>query len=340
MHILRPYLKQLFLVSLVFSLIACGQFLPQPSPPTAEVQTSEQLSESSKSACRSIQHALGETCVPAQPQRIATLSDVDLVSVIALGLQPIATVFYTSPNDVPAYLQGKVNGVQVLGTHDQPNIERMLKFKPDLIIGLSYSVEPIYSLLSRIAPTIAGEWQGTSSWRDHFNFVAKVLDKPAEVQQVWDHYDQRIQALKVALKMDATHPDHLPLKISVFHICCGSLHVDTKNSFNGSILADVGFQRPASQDMVAEGGLRFISEEFIPEIDADVLFIPTDNQDQDSNQKLAELKQSPLWQQLKVVQRGRVYAVDYHIWRGANVYAADGVIDDLFKYLVDDAQPA
>jgi iron complex transport system substrate-binding protein len=112
------------------------------------------------------------------------------------------------------------------------------------------------------------------------------------------------------------------------------LHVDVKNSFNGSILADVGFLRPSAQDVVVEGGLKFISEEMIPEVDADVIFIPTDARDRESNRRLDYIKQSPLWQRLEAVRQNRVYLVDYHTWRSANPFAADGVIDDLFKYLV------
>jgi iron complex transport system substrate-binding protein len=327
-------LKLLCLISLVIFLVTCSHWQPLLVKPADMPSKS---SAPSPTPCRPVHHALGETCVPLHPKRIATLSDVDLTSVLALGLQPIATVFYTHPNDVPSYLQGKLDQVNTLGINDQPSIERMLKLKPDLVLGLEYNAEPIYALLSRIAPTVAGSWQGTSSWRDHFNFVAEVLGKTVEAKQAWARYYQRVQTLQAALGMDATTPERhqRPLQVSVFHICCGSLHVDTKNSFNGSILADIGFLRPKDQDVIVEGGVEFISEELIPEIDADVLFIPTDSQDKDSNDKLTQLMQNPLWQQLEAVRKGKVYLVDYHVWRSANLFAANGVIDDLFKYLVD-----
>ncbi|MGG6269527.1 ABC transporter substrate-binding protein [Leptolyngbya sp. AN03gr2] len=325
----RQSLKVLLLMSLTFFLIACSSWRSQ-------INSSSQwhLAQSiTSSPCRLVDHALGKACVPETPKRLATLSTTDLVSALALGVKPIATVFYSSPSDVPAYLKDKLDQIQVLGTRDQPSIERVIELKPDLLLGMSYSAEPIYPLISRIAPTVVYEWKGTSSWRDHFNFVAQALGKTTEATQVWAQYQQRIQALKAALKMNTT--GNRPLKVSVFHICCGMLHIDVKNSFNGSILDDVGFQRPASQNVPIEGGVEFISEELLPEvIDADVLFIPTDPQDRDSKRKLSELMQSPLWQQLEVVKQGKVYLVDYHVWRGANLFAANGVIDDLFRYLV------
>lgn len=341
------FLKSLLLAGLVCFLVACshGQ-IGQVSPSEIRSQSLDRATtDQATTPCRLVSHALGQTCVPLHPQRIATLTDVDFVNVLLLGIRPIATVFYTNPSDVPFYLQGKLDQVQVLGTNAQPSIERMLQIKPDLVLGIEHTVLPISTLLSRIAPTVAGSWQGTSSWRDYFNFVAEVLDKKAEAQAAWAHYDQRIRELQVALGIDKTgdrigsekrEPLKIePLKISVFHICCGALHVDTKNSFNGSILADVGFRRPQSQDVIVEGGLEFISEEMIPEIDADVIFIPTDPKDRDSSQRLAQLMQKSLWKRLKAVKQNRVYFVDYHIWRSANLFAAEGVIDDLFKYLVN-----
>jgi iron complex transport system substrate-binding protein len=195
---IHQLLKSFLLMSFTVFLVACSHWSP------LSVEPSSVPSDLEPPPCRLVHHALGETCIPLHPKRIATLSDVDMVSALALGLQPFATVFYTHPNDVPSYLKDRLGQMEVLGTSGQPSIERMLKLKPDLVLGLEYSAEPIYPLLSRIAPTVAGPWQGTSSWRDHFNFVAEVLGKTAEAQQVWIRYYQRIQALQVALGMNTT----------------------------------------------------------------------------------------------------------------------------------------
>ncbi|UKO96911.1 hypothetical protein [Nostoc sp. UHCC 0870] len=56
----------------------------------------------------------------------------------------------------------------------------------------------------------------------------------------------------------------------------------------------------------------------------------------DDDQKfLEELKQKPLWKNLRAVQQNHVYSIDYLTWRAGNLLAADAVIDDLFKYLVN-----
>mgnify|MGYP005839995481 CR=1 FL=1 len=80
----------------------------------------------------------------------------------------------------------------------------------------------------------------------------------------------------------------------------------------------------------------FISPELLSLADGDVIFIWTAENESELNQnaaeKLKELQNNPLWQQLKAVQQGRVYQVPSY-WIGSGPVAADLVINDLFKYL-------
>ncbi|MBD3885232.1 iron-siderophore ABC transporter substrate-binding protein [Phormidium tenue FACHB-886] len=320
MNILR-WLKFILLAILASSIAsACSgrsaQIAPSPSPATAD--------------CRIIQHALGETCVPNQPQRIIVLSVPTLGDALALGIKPIASIVYF--DDPPPYLAKDLESIQSLGKEEQPNIEKILSLKPDLIIGIKYSTEAVYNQLSRIAPTVADNWEGYPSWRDHFNFVAKVLGKTEEAKQRWAKYDQRIASLKAALGNRLQE-----LQVSFVHVCCGTIDIDLKNSFNGSILADAGIRRPPTQAVSIAGGITSLSEERLMDIDGDVLFVAADGQE--SAQKLIKLKYNPLWKNLRAVRKNQIYSVNYPTWRGGNPLAADAVIDDLFKYLVNNGQP-
>jgi len=313
------WLKLILLIILTFSVVsACRSRSVQvaPSPVAAD--------------CHMIQHALGETSVPNQPQRVIALSVPTLGDALALGVKPSASIVYF--DNPPPYLAKHLESIEILGKEEQPNIEKILALKPDLIIGIKHSTEAIYNQLSQIAPTVVDDWEGYPSWRDHFNFVAEVLGKTEEVKQVWANYHKRIDSLKTALG------DRLQdLEISFVHICCGTIDIDLKNSFNGSILADVGVRRPPAQAVSIAGGITLLSEERLMDIDGDILFVATTGEE--STQKLAALKQKPLWKNLRAVQQNRVYPVNYPTWRGGNPLAADAVIDDLFKYLVNGAQP-
>lgn len=275
--------------------------------------------------CHVVQHSLGKTCVPVSPKRIVTLSLPTLGHVLSLGIKPIGSTYIYDKYFLP-YLKNRLNGIQTLG-NDEPNLERLLSLKPDLIVGLDW-VEAIYPLLSKIAPTVLDDWGGTENWRDHFSFVAEVLGKQEEAQQAWNRYYQRIEDLKKALG------DRYSAKtISLVFVAPGVIFSEAKGSFPDSILKDVGLQRPDTQDVIVPDSQLQFGEESLEKADGDILFIGGLTED---DQKILEtIKQKPLWRKLKAFQNGQVHAIDYMTWRGGNLIAADAVIDDLFKYLVN-----
>ncbi|GJD15214.1 hypothetical protein RIVM261_001700 [Rivularia sp. IAM M-261] len=94
-------------------------------------------------------------------------------------------------------------------------------------------------------------------------------------------------------------------------------------------------QRPKAQDIILPRGDRIygISSERLEEINADVLFILIIRERDRKN--LEKLQEKPLWKKLRDVRQRQVYTVDALNWFGSNLLAADAVIDDLYKYLVN-----
>ncbi|NDJ15975.1 iron-siderophore ABC transporter substrate-binding protein [Myxacorys almedinensis] len=284
----------------------------------------------SEPSCHMIQHAAGETCIPHDPTRLITLSQLTLANAIALGVKPIgsASALNFELNDFPTYVKGETKEIRLLGQQGNPNLEKILQLKPDLILGWEPD-RKIYPLLAQIAPAILGKWKGPPSWREHFSFVAEALGKEEAAQQVWEHYYQRTKLLKAALGNQ-----YEGKTISVISVSEGrGIIVSTKNSFEGSILNDVGLQRPQAQDVIAPLGRFTVSEEKLEEADGDILFVALF--DSRGRKMLENLQKKPLWKTLKSVQQNKVYLVEQLTWGGSNLLAADAVIDDLYKYLVN-----
>lgn len=281
--------------------------------------------------CRTIQHAMGETCVPEQPQRLVTLNPAALGNAIALGIQPIGSIFEYN-NQFPEYLNGKTEGVEPLGDWSQPSIERIALLKPDIIISWQHNHQSVYPQLSTIAPTVLYDWKGNNklhdNWKEYFNFMAKVLNREEVGKQVWQHYDQQIGQLKIALG-----DRYKDKKIAFAIFCCGGIVSETENSFIGSIFNDVGLQLVESQQYNPQGFVR-LSEEALELINGDVLFIIAYGGNETGERDLKLLQQKPLWKKLKAVQQNRVYYVNPTTWRSRTPLGADAVIDDLYKYLL------
>lgn len=277
--------------------------------------------------CRVVQHTMGEVCIPRNPQRVITLRPDTFVNSWVLGVKPIASADEIGA-PLPKYLEGKVEQVESVGSYDAPELEKILRLKPDLILSNSY-MEGIYEQLSRIAPTVVLNYPWPPpGWKKQLEELAQVLGKEEINQQLMNDYQQRIEQFKQSLG-ESRHT----LKISVADVTGESQFTAYgEKHYSGIVLKDAGLQRPQSQT----GDFFYIeniSEETISDIDGDVLFLVTLGFE-DNKTKLENLKQRLLWQQLNVVQRDRVYFVGEH-WHEADIYAINAVLDDLFKYLAN-----
>ncbi|MEH2051203.1 iron-siderophore ABC transporter substrate-binding protein [Nostoc sp.] len=278
--------------------------------------------------CRKVQHEMGETCIPLNPQRVITLWTTILGNTLALDIKPFASTYITS-EPLPEYLRGQADGVESVGNFTEPNLEKILLFKPDLILANS-RLQNIYQQLSYIAPTVIMKFPAPPPpWKQQFTQLVNVLDREEAGKRLMSEYDQRIEKLKEALG-DRRHK----LQISVV-----GMYEDTKIVPYGerypasTVLKDIGLQRPSGQ----RGDFYYansISEEQLSNIDADVLFFLIRGE-KGANEFLEKLQQKPLWRQLKVVQKNQVYFVDGGNWGGFDILAMNAVIDDLFKYLVN-----
>lgn len=278
---------------------------------------------------------MGETCVPVNPQRIVALDGVTMEDTIALGTKPLGGPI----NDALPVIPTK--GIVDLGTSDGINLEKVLALKPDLIIGITFNNDQIYAQLSQIAPTVLVEFNHSGEWKDIFAFVGKVLGKSEQVKQVMADYSQKMEDFQQ--KINSSGKDKT--QVSVVRLYPEMITLYTKPGFIGTVLEDAGLSRPPSQDLDFEATKRFsgslgstiqytVSREVFDKADADAVFVIVGSWDSKIKDVLSSLKGDPLWSTLKAVRQNKVYEVGDH-WVGSGAIAANAVIDDLFKYLVN-----
>jgi iron complex transport system substrate-binding protein len=250
-----------------------------------------------------------------------------LANSLALGIRPIASA-YTQGFPLVKYLQGKVDLVESVGAVNSPDIEKILLLKPDLIVSSS-GLKGIYKQLSYIAPTVVLNIPfPPPNWKEQLGELATVLGKKEVSNQLMDGYWQRVEKLKQAL---GNRRNTMKVSIANTSLEYGIWSYGEKH-FSGSVLKDVGLERPESQ----RGDFFYIeniSKEKIFDIDGDVLFFVSWGREDDLK-TLEKLKQNPLLRQLKVVQRNQVYFVGAH-WHNSDIFAINAILDDLFKYLVN-----
>jgi iron complex transport system substrate-binding protein len=175
---------------------------------------------------------------------------------------------------------------------------------------------------------VLSNWYVGTHWQENTKFISNVLGKEAMAEEAWNHYYGRARELRSLLA-----EKYQGKEISVVDIYGSAIYPHTRNSFSGTILSDLQLQRPAAQDVVAEFGYITVSKEELQQIDGDILFIMIGNSDDEKF--LENLKRQPLWRQLRAAQTDRIYVVRNYIWWGGNLLAANLVLNDLEKYLIN-----
>ncbi|MCL4252122.1 MAG: iron-siderophore ABC transporter substrate-binding protein, partial [Anaerolineae bacterium] len=267
--------------SLLLILLLAGCALPVSPPSSAPAADAEPTTHT-------ITHAMGESEVPVNPQRVIVLDTGELDNALALGASIIGAPV-AEAREYQAYLADQLDGITDTGAISEPSLETILTLKPDLILGSKQRHEAIYEQLSAIAPTVFTESLRVP-WQDNFTLHADALGKSAEAETRLTAYAARTSAIKAALGDN-------PPTISIIRFRPGQVRLYLKSSYIGYILQDVGLPRPPAQDQ--DSFSSEISLEQVADIDADYIFITGYAQD-DSDQDT--FLQSELWTTLGAVQ--------------------------------------
>jgi iron complex transport system substrate-binding protein len=115
---------------------------------------------------RTVASTHGPIRIPAQPRRVVAMHD-QLVgyAIASLGFEHLIAIAARDERDPAEAIRqfGEVpasfEGLEGIGTYSEPDLEAITRLDPDLIIGLPYEVDKLYSKLTRIAPTVVVDLQ-------------------------------------------------------------------------------------------------------------------------------------------------------------------------------------
>jgi iron complex transport system substrate-binding protein len=183
----------------------------------------------------------------------------------------------------------------------------------------------------------------SGDWKMPFMPAANALGKTEAAKLVIDKYHARIAEFKEKMgsRLKKT-------QVSVVQLMPKLIQATTKSSFSGVILEDAGLIRPPSQNLDKIGTKKKtgspvgypVSPEVLSQIDGDVLFILRYGfkKPAESKTALRQLMAEPLWSKLNIAKPGKIHIVDEFCWLAGSYLSANRVLDDLFTYLVKEAQ--
>ena len=281
------------------------------------------------SPTRPVRHAAGETVVNTEPQRIVVLAGDQLDALCALGLQSrvVAAALPDGSDSQPSYLGTVVHDVPAVGTRSTPDMDAIRAANPDLILGSQALTPDAYPELSAIAPTVFTGAPG-AFWEDNLRTVGAATGRTDAANGLIDGFTAA--ADKAGADNDAAH-----FQVSVVQFTDTTMRVYGPANFPGSVLADVGVDRPAAQRFTdkpyVEIGTTGADLENSPDFsiaDGDIVYVSFASPA--AKDRAGEVMGSDAWRKLSANKDNRVFVVNNEVWQtGEGIVAARGVLADV-----------
>ncbi len=293
------------------------------------------LTLNTQAQTRQVEDAFGNSVtIPTAPERIITLSEIDLDTALTLGVAPIGTVNGRGQAAPPRYLEGKVpKGIEVVGDLDNPNLEVLLELEPDLILTGPVKPEQL-AILNEIAPTVI-TFNWARPWQESMLRTAHVLNKDAEAQAFLERYKARAAEARQKLQ------DHQGETLSIVRWNPKGPSYMFKDAFSSTVLEDVGLKRPPHQQDPGHTHSMALSLESLELLDGDGLVIGTLATSGEAVEALNQAEETAAFRQLSAIQAKRFAAVDGSLWTSlGGPMAALQVIEDIESIIGKaDAEP-
>jgi len=283
-----------------------------------------------------VEHAYGETTVPAPPQRIVSVGVTEQDTLWALGLEPVGVTEWYGGYDFASWpWADEARGdsePEVLTTSDGLDFEAIALLDPDLIIGTNAGLtEEDYDRLSEIAPTVAH----SADYPMYFEPWDVQTLQIGEATGLLDEAEQLVDDIKGQFAdAAAAHPEFADASVVFLQnaIYDGSA-IAYQDGLSTDFLTDLGFTIPSEIDAFApddeSGGQAYIPVEDLDVLDAaDVLIWGTESDDD-----ITALESSPFVTALVPQKDGKIVYTD-GVTAGAIYFTSPLSLPHVLKTLV------
>jgi len=300
----------------MFVLSACG---------SNEAQTNSESENPTKEDTRVVEDEFGEVTIPTNPQRVAAIYMEDYLT--ALEVKPVVQWYH------PSWGKQDYLGLDVPEFDVTGSMETLLQAKPDLIIVDGAADKAKYEEYSKIAPTYRLKEEILQDPREIVKTIADVLNIPEKANEIVDKYEERVTNLKAKLDESVGDETVAVVRLNVADKTLALFGM--KNRYTGYIYTEAGLTpHPLARDMTEFQEV--LSEEAIPELDADhiILFPSNGTWETEENQEAIKWLDSTLWKTVPAVKNGQVYIADRNYWQSGAITANLRKYDDLEKWFV------
>ncbi|MES0833651.1 MULTISPECIES: Fe2+-enterobactin ABC transporter substrate-binding protein [Nocardiopsis] len=273
---------------------------------------------------RTVTHLYGDTEIPAEPERVVSVSVTSTPLLLSLDVPVVASgVAGTSAlTDDKGFFAQWAQTADERGVEPLPGpevgLEAVAAAEPDLIVGNGFGAdtvpEELYEQLSGIAPTVV-HGESDTAWLDTTDQYAETFARQDRAEEITAEYEALVE--EVSADLDTAHD------VVILTGTPNGFNVFTEESAQGRLATDLGLTVHALPDDVAapggQGGERGDIVELSAERasdfgDATLLFVNTQGQEiEDYLEVSPTLENIPAWEEDRVFTLGAAsFRMDYY----------------------------
>lgn len=320
---------------LLLVLTACGgnnKSEQESIPPSNNEETSQSKEENKvdntgTSKTKTIEYLGEKYTVPQNVERIVITGAMEAMEdAVVLDVQPVGAI--SIGGKFPEMFASVTSKSESIGEKIQPNFEKILQLKPDVILGSTKFQEDVLVKLKKIAPTILVSHISTN-WESNLNLMAELTGKQVEAEAVLSKYKTDTQAIKASLK------DKLQgKKVAALRIRGAQAFIYPKDVFFNPVLYDeIGLEVP--QQVSLAKTQEAISVEQLAELNPDYLFIQfSTSENEDAQNAFEDLKKNSIIKNINAFKNSHVYVnVVDPLMEGGPAYSRIKFIESVQEYL-------
>ncbi|MCW3792922.1 helix-turn-helix domain-containing protein [Paenibacillus sp. LS1] len=269
-------------------------------------------------------HMRGEYPVTRSPQRIAVLDVQYADHLLALGLSPAGSVGLGSGTfHFPQYIRAGLQGTEILGTYEYPDLLGVERLLPDLIICTEVH-DQYYERLSRFAPVLM--FKRNESWQTILSLFGELTGKRAEAKRILADYHRRTTLLSEELA-----PVLAGKSVALIRPLDSLVRVHSASHRTGSVLyRDLGLPVPLFVADTTDTAYH-ISVERLPAVQASHYFLLSN----EIMQEGISATEQRVWGMLDTDERQQIHSVDAATWIGCyGPTGINGIVDQIEQALL------
>lgn len=296
---MKKLVMSICIMATLVLLASCGK--PTATEGTQSSTTTPVSStDSASTATRTITYLDKSYTIPAKAERIVITGSLEAMEdSILLDIHPVGAISVSGK--FPPLFASITDQAESIGEKIDPNFEKILSLKPDVILGTTKFDPAVLEKLQQIAPTIPYSHVATN-WEANLTLLGEISGKQKQAAQEITAYKANLAKAKESLQRTLKDKQVLLVRMREGSVCLYGPDL----YFNPVLYSDLGLAIPA--EVAAAKSQEAISIEQFAQMNPDVLFIQfSEDENPDATGALEDLQNNPIFQSIQAVKDGNVF---------------------------------